>query len=567
MNIFRPEFPNPQFERKNWINLNGEWDFCIDNEKSGQAKGFVEKENFDRKIIVPFCPESELSGINNKDFMFCVWYKKNINITKEQLEQRVILNIGACDYETDVWVNGTHKCNHLGGYTPVKADITDALKEGDNLITIRANDPLFGNPAGKQSAEYASHGCDYTRTTGIWQTVWLEFVPKTYLEKFRVVSDIDNVSVTLTGNGKGAAKVSATAFYDGKQVGFAQTETLTDAFCLNIKLDEKHLWEVGNGRLYELVIKYGDDTVYSYFGLRNVGFDGYKFLINGKSVFQRLVLDQGFYPDGIYTAKTEQDLVRDIELSLKAGFNGARLHQKVFEPRFLYHCDRLGYIVWGEYPSWKFDYTVLDGAQQYVYEWMESVERDFNHPSIICWCPYNETWNFPNEIRQKDTVIKLAYMATKYADNTRPCVDTSGNFHVVTDIYDIHCYEQDGEKFKEYITQMEREGKPYDNWADRQHYAGEPLNLSEYGGIAIQSQCEGNAWGYGKAATTTEEVVERYSKLTNALLDSPYYSGFCYTQLYDVEQEINGLYTYSRQPKIDIEKIYEVNTRKAAIED
>lgn len=560
----RTEFPNPQFERKDWINLNGEWDFCIDNEKSGFEKGFLKKENFDTKINVPFCPQSELSGINNKDYMYCVWYKKSINITKEQLNRKVFLNIGACDYETDIWVGEQHICNHLGGYTPIRADITKALQVGNNIITVRAKDDRPYVCLGKQSIAFYSAGCSYTRTTGIWQTVWLEFVPEKHLEKFRVTADTENCGIFISGNGNAAEKLSVCAYYNGKKVGYAETFTGTSDFSVFLKLEEKHLWEVGNGRLYDLEITYGEDKVYSYFGLRNIGFDGYKFIVNGKSVFQRLVLDQGFYPDGIYTAKDESEFIKDIELSLAAGFNGARLHQKVFEPRFLYHCDRMGYIVWGEYPSWGFDHTTTDGIPQFIFEWTEALERDFNHPSIICWCPFNETWNMKNDTRQNNETVKLPYIVTKAADITRPCVDTSGNFHVATDIYDIHTYEQDPEKFQEFISQMEKTGIPYDNHSGRQHYNGQPLNISEYGGMSIKG--EGQGWGYGNSANSESEALERYKKLTWAIMDSPYYSGFCYTQLYDVEQEVNGIYTYNRKPKFNIEKVKEINTKIAKIE-
>ena len=292
--------------------------------------------------------------------------------------------------------------------------------------------------------------------------------------------------------------------------------------------------------------------------------DGMKFLINEKPVFQRLVLDQGFYPDGIYTAESEEELVRDIELSLAAGFNGARLHQKVFEPEFLYHCDRLGYIVWGEHANWGIDYKNAVAVENFTNEWIEIVERDFNHPSIVGWCPFNETWEY-EEINLPDRVLELNYRITKQLDPTRPCIDTSGNYHAMTDIYDTHNYEQDVEKFTQMVKTQEITGKIYDSFAGRQNYNGEATFISEYGGIRwILGSEEG--WGYGNAPKTEDEFIERYKGLTDALLDAPDMFGFCYTQLYDVEQEKNGLYTYERKPKFDMEIFKKINSRKAASE-
>ena len=564
MNIPRPEYPNPQFERENWLNLNGEWDFIIDNECSGEAKGYVNKDGFDQKIVLPFCPESKLSGIAHTDFMRSVWYKRSVTLTDEQLRNRVFLHIGACDYQTDIWVGDAHIGTHKGGYTHFAFDVTAALKVGENLITIRAIDDTLSltQPTGKQSERYESFGCYYTRTTGIWQTVWLEFVSDNYIKNFRFYPDADNASVTAVIEAEGYADAEMYVYYEGKQVGFAKANNCGSCYTLSTTLSEKHLWELGVGRLYDVVLKFGDDVVKSYFGLRSATMAGKKFLLNGQSVYQRLVLDQGFYPDGIYTAPNEDALIKDIELSMAAGFNGARLHQKVFEPRFLYHCDKKGYIVWGEYPSWGFDFTEIVNVNIYINEWLESVARDFNHPAIVCWCPINETWNRANEKRQDNEALRVIYNVTKAMDTTRPCIDTSGNFHVVTDIYDLHDYCQDTDEFDKHCKQFGLTGEPWDNFPERQKYEGQPLCISEYGGISLSD----DGWGYGDKAKSVDEFIERYQKLTNSLLDYKECFSFCYTQLYDVEQEINGLYDYYRNPKCDISKIYEINTKKAAIE-
>ena len=325
---------------------------------------------------------------------------------------------------------------------------------------------------------------------------------------------------------------------------------------------------MGKGNLYDLTLTFCGDTVQSYFGLREVRLDDRRFLLNGRSVFMRLVLDQGFYPDGIYTAKDEQALIRDVELSMAAGFNGARLHEKVFEPRFLYHCDRMGYIVWGEYPNWGADHSDPRALAPFLQEWIEAVERDFNHPSIIGWCPFNETWDYDGR-RQWNEFLRTVYRATKAIDPTRPCIDTSGNYHVETDIYDLHDYEQNVDVFHAQYDKLATENELFDRHHDHggaQIWKGEPVFLSEYGGIRWAGE-DAVGWGYGEAPKTEAEFKARYKGLTDTLLDNPRMCGFCYTQLYDVEQELNGLYTYGREPKFDMDFFKAVNSRKAAIEE
>ena len=572
INIPRAEHPNPQFERKNWRNLNGEWEFEIDNSVSGIERELYKADKLESKITVPFCPESKLSGIGNTDFMNCVWYRREIDITADELKGKVFLRFGAVDYEATVYINSTEACTHKGGYVSFKADITALLKEGTNVITVCAKDdvrsPLI--PRGKQSERLHSWGCDYTRTTGIWQTVWLEFTPETYVDSIKLVPNAQNSSVSFTAKLCGKAALKIEALYEGRIVGYFSMEEASGCICGEIKLSETHLWEVGCGRLYDLRIIFGEDEVSSYFGLRSVRLDGYKFLINEESVFQRLVLDQGFYPDGIYTAPSDEALVNDIKLSLEAGFNGARLHQKVFEERFLYHCDKMGYIVWGEFPNWGLDYSAPDAVYGILPEWCEEVERDFNHPSIVGWCPFNETWDYGGR-QQRNSLLEIVYRTTKQLDPTRPCIDTSGNFHVVTDIYDVHDYEQDPKIFSECYDKLVSDGELYDQvnkyHGHRQTYRGEATFVSEYGGIKwVVGESDDNAWGYGNAPKTEEEFINRYKGLTDVLLDNELMFGFCYTQLYDVEQEQNGLYTYDREPKFDMEIFRKINSRKAAIE-
>lgn len=587
MNIPRAEHPNPQWERETWKNLNGPWEFEFDFGCSAVERRLWEKKRFDREILVPFCPESRLSGIGYTDFISGVAYRRNFELSQEELSGRVLLHFGAVDYEASVYINGTLVGSHKGGYTSFCFDITKHVAPGPNTLFVAVKDDVRSGlqPKGKQAHLYASSGCDYTRTTGIWQTVWLEFVPERHIQSAKYYPDPANGKVTVTGLVQGQGTLQLTALWEDKPVGEAALSVEDGFFTAQLDLSETHLWEPGKGGLYTLLLSFGEDRVKSYFGLRTAKFQGRKFLLNGKSLFQRFVLDQGFYPDGIYTAPTEEDLVKDIQLSFAAGFNGARLHEKVFEARFLYHCDRLGYLVWGEYPNWGLDHAHPLSTETYLNQWSEAVERDFNHPAIIGWCPFNETWGYREE-REKNALLTSLYKLTKRLDPTRPCIDSSGNYRVLSEVYDIHDYDQDTQSFQarwDGLTDRIRETggvipaeDPFFNSAPEgpsgrapffnQPYDNQPIFVSEYGGIRWPDDTV-EGWGYGNAPATPEEFFARYKGLTEALLNNPEIFGFCYTQLYDVEQEVNGLYTYGRTQKFDISLIRKINQQKAAIED
>ena len=568
--IYRTEHPKPQFQRDNWMNLNGSWQFEIDHGNSGEARGMYDPAiQLSQTINVPFCPESKLSGVEYKDFMYSVWYKRSVTLTADQIQGRVVLHFGAVDYLATVYINGKKVGTHKGGYVSFAFDITDYVVEGENIITLHAEDDTRNRliPYGKQCPLYYSAGCSYTRTTGIWQTVWLEFTPKTYIKNVKYYPDVDAGTVSIHADLIGAGNFKAEASFEGNAMGETTVSTQGGTVVATIALAEKHLWELGKGGLYDLTLTFGEDTVNSYFGLRSILYTDKKFYLNGKSVFQRTILDQGFYPDGVYTAPSDEELIADIDRSMAMGFNGARLHEKVFEERFLYHADRKGYLVWGEYPNWGLDHSYSDAIYGILPEWLEEVDRDFNHPSIIGWCPFNETWD-KNGRKQFDDLLALVYQATKSADPTRPCIDTSGNFHVVTDVYDLHDYTQDVEEFaKHYADITEEDGLNFhSSFKNRQKYDRKlPFFLSEYGGIRWTEDQAG--WGYGQAPQSAEEFLNRLKGLTDVLLDNPNIMGLCYTQLTDVEQEQNGLYTYDRRPKFDPALIYPIFAKKAAIED
>lgn len=566
----RPEYPRPQFQRSAWMNLNGQWQFEIDHGASGRARGLVDRE-LTGTITVPFCPESKLSGVEYKDFMAAVWYRRTFTLPLEADGKRVLLHFGAVDYKCEVWINGKSVGVHEGGYVSFHFDVTDALRAGENTIVVCADDDLrhARQPYGKQSRRFESYGCSYTRTTGIWQTVWLEWVNPVYIKSIQMIPDASNGSLYLdaeiSAHAAGMTLNAKAAFGDTTE---CEAEVLVDGSHakLTLRPNHVHLWGPGEGNLYDLHLTLKQDgiavdEVDSYFALRTISFDGKKCLLNGKPVFQRLILDQGFYPDGVYTAPTDAALRGDIEMSMAMGFNGARLHQKVFEPRFLYWADKLGYLCWGEMPSWGIDPAHPHTMSIFLREWLEVVQRDFNAPCIVGWCPYNEVWGESND-GLRELTLAMTYRATKAIDPTRPCIDVSGGFHTETDIYDIHDYEQDPAIFRSHYPHG---GMPVDPFPGKQKYDGvKPVFVSEYGGIRWTEDASG--WGYGVAPVSTEEFIVRYEGLTQALLDQPDHMGFCYTQLTDVEQEQNGLYTYDRKPKFDPAVISEINSRIAAIE-
>ena len=569
--IPRSEYPRPQFARPTWMNLNGAWQFEIDHGGSGRARGLTDKNPLDGSILVPFCPESALSGVGNKDFMAAVWYRRTFTLPAEADGQRVLLHFGGVDYKCEAWVNGQSVGVHEGGFASFTFEITDALQAGENTLVVCADDRMVlgHQPMGKQCPDYHSRGCHYTRTTGIWQTVWLEWVPRTYIRATKMIPDAANgcvwIDATIDGPAAGM-ELKAQAAFAGKAQGSARAKVDGHHARVSVKVEDVHLWTVGEGNLYDLTLTLEEngaavDTVESYFALRTISFDGKKCLINGKSVFQRLVLDQGFYPDGVWTAPTDDALRHDIEMSMAMGFNGARLHQKVFEQRFLYWADKLGYICWGEMGSWGIDPSRPDSMNVFLREWLEIVDRDFNAPCIVGWCPYNEVWGESNE-GLREMTLQMTYRATKAVDPTRPVIDTSGGLHAQTDIYDTHDYEQNPEVYAE---RYKPGAELYDQFARRQHYDGKlPMFVSEYGGIRWTDDESG--WGYGQAPKSREEFVSHYHGLTSALLNNPEHMGFCYTQLTDVEQEQNGLYTYNRVAKFPPEVIAAANKQVAAIE-
>lgn len=598
----KPEYPRPQLSRREWLNLNGVWEFEIDQGDSGIDRNLVEAP-YSREILVPFAPEAEASGIGVTDFLTAVWYRRTVRVPEAWAGRDVLLHFGAVDHDATVWVNGTEVARHRGGFSSFTADLSGVVTAGEECtVVVRARDPRGVPQArGKQASWFHNSECFYTRTTGIWQTVWMEPVAPTHIASLQVVPHVGDPSFTVVAElaGRRSGTELEVRLSDAQgQVAVARLPVveLGPSLRLPIPGDRVRLWSPSDPHLYDLEVRLlagGEviDEVASYAGLRSVAIDGRRLLLNGEPVFQRLVLDQGYWPDTLMTSPSDEALRADIELSMAAGFNGARLHQKVFEERFYYHADRLGYLVWAEFPDWgAAGFGPVTDHQQptasFITQWCEVLRRDRNHPSIVGWCPLNETWQpITDVITQLDDVTHGMYWAAKAADPTRPVIDASGYSHRVrgADVYDSHDYEQDPGRFRQNHAGLV-DGTPFVNThAGRRisiDYDAQPYMVSEYGGIWWNAEVAGahpdalpddpnreESWGYGQKVTSVEEWFARFAGLTDVLLDDPDMFGYCYTQLTDTFQEQNGIYTFDRTPKFDIARVREVQQRRAAFED
>ncbi|MBR2399984.1 MAG: beta-glucuronidase, partial [Alistipes sp.] len=552
----RAEYPRPQFERENWKNLNGEWSFTLDLSNSGRARNLYDSKGFDGKITVPFAPESKLSGVGYTDFINSVWYQRTIQIPQEWTGKQIKLNFGAVYYESEVYIDGTFVGRHFGGSDSFSYDITEYVADGKehSLVVHAESDIRSGEqPGGKQSTRYESYGCFYTRTTGIWQTVWMEAVDACGLERVQVLTDIDQSQLTVipTFYGlKNGNRLQVTVLDEGKVVAKADV-VAAQSMPVVIPIKKAKLWSPESPFLYDVVyeVKAADgatlDKVDAYVGMRKIHIDGTKIYLNNKPYYQRLVLDQGFYPDGVWTAPSDEALRRDIEMSKEAGFNGARLHQKVFEERFHYWADKLGYLIWGEMASWDKTSSKVEAARNFLGEWTNIVVRDRNHPAIVTWTPFNEEWATPNN--EAGRFYNDVYNITRQLDPSRPVNTISGGLYAISDFCTTHSYQQDGEKLHKQLFDGEKFYQPQGptvKSAPRAmkflYYDGKvPYIIDEFGGIkCAETTPGGGSWGYGNAAPTKEDFYKRLESQVKAITDhSDKICGFCYTQLTDVEQE------------------------------
>jgi beta-galactosidase/beta-glucuronidase len=576
LGVHRAEHPRPQFVRDDWVSLNGTWSFALDPGKSGGQRGLAESTGFDGRIVVPFCPESELSGVGHKDFIECMWYQRTVVVPGAWRGRRVLLHFGAVDFFSEVFLDGRLVGRHWGGSSSFTLDVTRFVRPGaSHSLVVHVRDELrSGRQArGKQCPEFASRGCLYTRTTGIWQTVWLEAVFPAGLRRCQVLPDLDGgrfVVVPSYLDSRAGLTLRAT-LKDGDSVVARASAAAVDGAAVVLDVKDPKPWSPDSPFLYDLLLEVLDgeealDSVQSYAGLRKVHVEGDRIFLNNEPIRLRFVLDQGFYPDGVWTAPSDEALRRDIELSMAAGFNGARLHQKVFEERLHYWADRLGYLTWGESASWGLamwrddagDDLAAAGAWNFLSEWREIVLRDRNHPSIIAWTPFNETRGGAGRALHGRLHVE-AYELTRALDPTRPVNDSSGYVHVRTDLWTVHNYEQDPEKLKEKLTPREETGVFRNAPELDAPYDGQPYLVDEFGGIRWippdRRPYSEISWGYGEGPKTLDEFYERLDGLVRAIDGLDHVCGWCYTQLTDVEQEQNGIYSYDRTEKFDMKRI------------
>lgn len=581
--IPRPEYPRPQFVRADWLNLNGAWDFAFDDENAGLDQGWHDGRPLPRTIQVPYCFQSPLSGIGAPAFHDVVWYRRTFSVPAAWAGRSVLLHFGAVDYRAQVWVNGHLATEHEGGSVPFSADITRLLKPGANTVVVRAEDPStdLTIPRGKQYWEVKSARIFYTRTTGIWQTVWLEPVSAARISEVRFTPDIDadqmEVDVSTLGYRSGQ-ELSVTISFKGEVVAddrvilkgarTVRKIALNDPMNHRMHALDSRTWSPEAPNLYDVALTLAEqgaeqDRVESYFGMRKVELKDGRILLNRKPYYQKLILDQGYWPESLLTPPSDEAIRKDIELTKAMGFNGVRKHQKVEDPRFLYWADKLGLLVWGEMAN---AYHFTDQAvERITREWLEVVHRDYNHPCIVAWVPINENWGVPDFLGdpRQQAHLNAMYFMTKSLDKTRPVVSNDGWGHATTDLLTIHDYAQKGDVLRARYGGDPAEAPKYMPsgrfiYCPGYGYKGEPVLITEFGGIGLKlTDWEG--WGYGKMAGDTEEFLNRYRELVHSLLDCENVVGFCYTQLTDVEQEINGILTYDRRPKVDPKRIREIN--------
>jgi len=575
--IPRPEYPQPQFQRQQWLNLNGTWEFDFDDANRGLEDNWASGgRKFTRNILVPFCFESARSGIGDPSFHPQVWYRRAFAVPADWKGRRVLLHFGAVDYRAMVWVNGRLAGEHEGGHVPFRFDITGLLRPGENTVTVRAEDPPTDRyiPRGKQYWEPQSRGIFYTRTTGIWQTVWLEAAGDSYLERVRITPSVDGLVQfdALVARPRPELELHAQISWDGKRVAAATAAVDGPRSAAATRVASPRLWMPNTPALYDVTFELRRgaevlDRVQSYFGFRGVTTENGRVLINGRPVYLKMVLDQGYWPESTITPPTDEAIQYDIRLTREMGFNGARKHQKLEDPRFLYWADKMGLLVSSEMAN---AYLYEEAyVARFTREWIEAVERDYNHPSIIMWVPINESWGTPNlrERRQQDH-LKSLYTLTRSLDPTRPVIDNDGWEHTdMTDLFAIHDYAATGEMLWNKYKDLGKPGAAIPNVSRATllpgySYNGTPVLLSEFGGIAFipqGHQVPKESWGYSGVEKTPEAALARLRGLYEAIAKIPAFAGLCYTQLTDVEQEVNGLLTYDRKPKFDPKRIREIN--------
>lgn len=592
MECYVKDYPRTQFVRDNWENLNGAWDFAFDDAHCGEREGWYKDFKGNMTIQVPFTYETKMSGIQDESRHDQIWYRRSFQVDGSRLEkENYLLHFEGSDFITKVWVNGQYVGDHRGGYARFSFDITDVVRDGENELIVKVEDSFdMQQPRGKQRWIDKNFGCWYVQTTGIWKTVWSEYVPKISLKSVKMTPNLQEHSLELEYEVEAPENIMGEDLLVAASVSFkgvpvtkvitavtaGHVETKVDVFLRNNNFglewgvrtwspEDPNLYDVKFQLLYQGNV---EDTVASYFAMREIRIDGSNILLNGHPIYQRLILDQGYWKDSHLTPPSEEALIEDIDKIHALGYNGLRKHQKIEDERFLYWCDVKGMLVWSEMAA---AYQYSDYAvSEFVSEWMEIVKQNYNHPCIITWTPFNESWGVSQiETRKNEqNFTEAVYYLTKSLDKYRPVIVNDGWEHTISDIITLHDYEEVGEVLKARYTEGKEEimsteiyhcsGKSA--FANGYSYKGQPVIISEYGGIAFNNDDSG--WGYGNKVNTKEEFIKRFDEITTAVKEIPYVCGFCYTQVSDVQQEINGMMDMERNFKVEPEIIKEINERK-----
>lgn len=576
------KYPRPQFIRKKWWDLNGDWQFAFDDQNIGQNKQIFLQDDFYPMVIkVPFSYHTKNSGIHILENHSIVWYKKSVHLQK-QANKRYILNFAAVDYQCDIYINDQHIFHHIGGHTPFEVDITNAISDDFTIIVRVEDENLVSQPIGKQAWKDSNFLCWYTRTVGIWQNVWIEEVGTIYLTDVRMTPDIDKASLEIDAfineHDREVFLVGEISFeghfiqrfmssFKGTRARFSVDVSDNQA---NFRL---HYWHPDTPNLYDISLKliHQDeimDDVQSYFGMRRINTFKNKIYLNNQEFYQKLILDQGYFPDGGLTG-TKQELLEDMSKIKEMGFNGARKHQKIEDARYMYLCDKIGLVMWAEFPS-VFEYSPISN-ENILRELHAFIKKHYNHPSVICYTLLNESWGI-NEVysnKQEQDFVNGLYYLTKSLDPTRLVVGNDGWEHTLTDILTIHDYNSDAIALKESYQDIFDAANGSPSKTSNRHcfcegysYQGIPVMISEFGGVALNINANENeqAWGYGERLNDKAAVLEKIRDLHQAVMDIDGVCGFCYTQLTDVEQEINGLLDHQHQYKFSKQEIKNILT-------
>lgn len=570
-------YPRPDFKRETWMNLNGPWRFAFGEPKEMELAHPMRPEHMPLTIEVPYVYQCELSGIGDTAHHDVVWYGRMFTLP-DSFRERTFLVFGAVDWHCDLWVNGCYAGSHDGGYTPFRVDITSCLRdEGEQEIVLRVEDSRRCDQLrGKQSWEDEPTRCWYTPSTGIWQSVWLESVPRCHIQSIRITPNLADsairCAVTLNAQPQKPGRFEIEVNYQDHAVAAlaVQTDQLTTELCIPIKpedyIDEIHYWSPEHPHLYDVTVSYAAgghmDRVSTYFGFRDVCIRNGKTLLNHRPLYQKMILHQGYYEGGLLTADSDDRYRTDLQTIKDMGFNGVRMHQKMEDPLFYYWADKLGLLVWGELPSC---YEFSELAAQRSFESMrEFVQRDYNHPSIVCWVPLNESWgvrNIEENEAQQQYAVSL-YHAVKAMDATRWVSTNDGWEQVTTDLCAIHDYARDGQalarQWDDVDALLQSCAQDRMIFAAGYAYEGQPILLTEFGGVAFKTNDSKKDWGYCGAEKTEESYVERLKSLFDYVYSHPRIQGCCYTQFTDVMQETNGLLDIKRVPKIPIGAIRKI---------